>query len=161
MQRIINTANNNALLWRGDTYLVDGQPGTVEEPLALLTERWENAPEVDPETELATAVESVDSEEGEYIFGWNVRDLTPEEIADRAPKPGPVTRRQFWLALLQLLSLKQSDIEALYTGNDAALIEIRDALEIDPNHPLVTELATQLEKTPEEIDALFLHAATL
>lgn len=112
-------------------------------------------PEFDPETEIAERALTADSD------GWIVRDLTEQEIEDRKPKPGPVTRRQFWLAMLHLLELRQSDIEAMYAENAAALIEIRDALEVDPNHPLVTELATELDKSQEEIDALFLYAATL
>jgi hypothetical protein len=45
MQRIIHTTTRKNL-WRGPEYLVDGQPGVVESPLALLDEVADAEPDI-------------------------------------------------------------------------------------------------------------------
>jgi hypothetical protein len=88
---------------------------------------------------------------------WTVRDLTEEEIRQRI---SPVTPRQFRLALLAA-NIDPADIDTLLAGDPAALTEWQYAQEIRRDHPLVESLSASLQKTPEQVDALFLAAAIL
>jgi hypothetical protein len=162
-QVIFNSETARAETWYPQGYIVDGQPGTVTLPRYALDVIREDAPPYDPATQDRAQKITADIESNTYNLGWHIRALTPEEIEDRKPKPGPVTPRQFWLALYASAGITKPAVEALLADNIPALIEIRESLEIDPAHPLISQLAAHpaIDKSPEEIAALFLHAATL
>jgi hypothetical protein len=125
-----------------------------------LPEGYAYVPIIPRPTDYAPETHTAERHLTEDADGWVIRDLTPEEIEDRKPRPGPVTPRQFWLALLGL-GITRSQIRAHLAGNEAALIELEEALEIDPAHPLVASLAAGLGKSAEEVHAIFLSAASL
>jgi hypothetical protein len=80
MKRIINITTGKTI-WRGNDYLVDGQPGVVESPLVLLTEVTPDAPDYDPATQrLSSIADHIDG--ATYVRGAvEAVSLTAEEIA--------------------------------------------------------------------------------
>jgi hypothetical protein len=116
-----------------------------------------------PAPEFDSATQAIERQLTATEYGWTVRDLSEEELEARQPRPGPVTPRQFWLALYASDEITKEGVEILLTDNIPALIELRESIEIDPAHPLIAALAAHptINKTPEEIAAIFLHAATL
>lgn len=100
-----------------------------------------------------------------------VIDLTPQEIeevnarqAESAPAPGVVTMRQARLALLSagLLSLVDGAVKALKgPEGEAARIEWEYAGAVERQWPLVLSLGASLGLTEQQLDDLFLLAATL
>lgn len=90
--------------------------------------------------------------------GWAVRDLTAEELAARNAI-APVKPLQFRLALIDA-GISPASVDAMLSGDEAALAQWQYADEIHRDHPLVAAAAAQLNKTDEEIDAVFLNAAT-
>jgi DNA repair exonuclease SbcCD ATPase subunit len=80
--------------------------------------------------------------------------------------PGAVTQRQFRLALVSI-GIMPSDITLALSAiedeiaREQALIEWEYATSIERDHPLVLSLAEQLNKTSEEVDAIFETAAGL
>lgn len=101
--------------------------------------------------------------EGIWTQQWTVRDLTAEELKARVPTV--VTMRQARLALLQagLLAQVETAIAAVEdpVQRQAVQIEWEYAAEVDRNHSWVQSLATALELTEAQLDALFALAATL
>lgn len=103
---------------------------------------------------------------GNWVYAWVVRDLTPEEITTHAESlvPQQVTMRQARLALLQsgLYASVNSTIADM-TGEvgDAARIEWEYSQTVMRQYPLITSLATILNLTDEQLDALFIQAAQL
>jgi len=94
--------------------------------------------------------------------GWRVVDLTPEEIAAKNPVPQNVTRRQLLLVLASLENpILPAMIEAMIGDNQIGLIEFQNAGSFERSHPLVAELATALEMTPEDVDNIFRQASKL
>ena len=71
--------------------------------------------------------------------------------------PQEVTPRQFWLALLDI-GITQAMVEAMLQGNEAALITVRKSLSVSRTDPLIQAVATEMHKTDEEIDAIFIAA---
>ena len=67
-------------VWRGEEYLVHGQTGLVEPPCYLLDVTDTPAPTYDPQTHTIDYIphRMVGSE---WINGWEIRPLTPEELA--------------------------------------------------------------------------------
>jgi hypothetical protein len=82
MQRIHNTQTNTTV-WRGPAYLVDGHPGVVEMPLALLDEVTDETPDYDPETETVEWSEGPDLDAMTWHRKATVRDLSDDELAER------------------------------------------------------------------------------
>lgn len=101
--------------------------------------------------------------DGVWTQQWTVRDLTAEELKARVPTV--VTMRQARLALLQagLLAQVETAIAAVEdpVQRQAVQIEWEYAAEVDRNHSWVQSLATALELTEAQLDALFALAATL
>jgi len=94
--------------------------------------------------------------------GWDLVDLTPEEIAAKNPVPQNVTRRQLLLVLASLENpILPAMIEAMIGDNQIGLIEFQNAGSFERSHPLVAELATALEMTPEDVDNIFRQASKL
>jgi hypothetical protein len=85
MKRIYNTETEETL-WRGDEYLIDGQPGVITAPLILLTETRLPDPQFDPATEALVSSSRVDLEDLFWIDEATVRQLTSEELAALARK---------------------------------------------------------------------------
>jgi hypothetical protein len=162
MTRIYNSTTEETV-WRGEEYLVNGHPAGHDLPshLHYLADVELPSPEIDEATHKLVRFERMAG--NEWRMGYDAVPLTAEEIEDRKPKPHPVTPRQFWLALYASDGITKETVEILLTDNIPALIELRESLEIDPTHPLIASLAAHpaIDKTPEEIAALFLHAATL
>jgi hypothetical protein len=73
---------------------------------------------------------------------------------------GGVTPRQFRLALLSI-GISPAAISAMLADDEAALTEWDYAQEIRRDHPLVESLRIALGKSEEEVDAVFVEAATL
>lgn len=91
---------------------------------------------------------------------WTVVNAKPPE----APVPRGVTMRQARLALLQIGRL--ADVNAAIAGmlgpeGEAARIEWEYSQEVQRNKALVLALAPALNLTSEQLDQLFVTAATL
>lgn len=94
--------------------------------------------------------------------------LTPQEeqafLVQQSTSPAQVvpqrvSRAQFLLALLDLGLLDA--VEAVIAGADRTTqINYRERLEFERSHPLIATMATVLNKTDPEIDAVFILAAT-
>lgn len=109
----------------------------------------------------------------EPMFWVDVPDDTSVEdtyengvVVKYLPVPMPrqsqpvVTMRQARLALLQ--AGKLADVDAVIAqAGDAARIEWEYAQELRRDHPLVTAMGAALGMSVEQIDALFVQAATL
>lgn len=89
---------------------------------------------------------------------WLVRDLTSEEIKARVPKA--VTPRQARLALFQFNLL--SDVENwVNTHYDPVVkIEFEHATEFRRDWPLIIDYCLEKEISEEQMDSLFIYAAT-
>jgi len=94
---------------------------------------------------------------------WTVRALTLEELKARVPTV--VTMRQARLALLQsnLLSQVEAAIAAIAdaTERKQAAIDWEYATQVERLWPWVQTLGVALGLTDDELDALFVQAATL
>lgn len=93
MKRIINL-ETGATIWRGDAYLVDGQPATVEPPLYLLTEVERPDPGYNEATHRLVGIPAhADLETGEWVTISRVAvALTADEIAENAA----IAARKTW-----------------------------------------------------------------
>ena len=120
------------------------------------------SPDYNPATQVAEETTPVKIN-GQWTQQWVIRDLTPAELKARVPTV--VTMRQARLALLQsnLLSQVEAAIAAIEDAvqRQAVQIEWEYAAEVDMTHPWVQALATALGLTDDELDALFVQAATL
>ncbi len=86
-----------------------------------------------------------------------IREMTAEELARASI--APVSAAQFRLALLDLGLLDEVEAFVAASGRDIQLNwEYRQ--EFARDHPLVVFGAMALGKTPEEMDAIFVLAAT-
>ena len=121
-----------------------------------------NQPEYDSATQLVEESAPIQID-GIWTQQWTVRDLTAEELKARVPTV--VTMRQARLALLQAGLLAQVDaaIAALEdpAQRQAVQIEWEYAAEVDMTHPWVQALATALDLTEAQLDALFTLASSL
>jgi hypothetical protein len=93
MKRIIHITGDQVVstIWRGEEYLVDGQPATVEPPLHLLTDIDRPAGAINTATHRLRFVPAhADLETGEWVLrSWEAVALTPDELAARARKTWP------------------------------------------------------------------------
>jgi hypothetical protein len=149
---------------RGDQTPHDGIPPTWDrDDLPALPDGQEwfeihNAPNYDPATQRVEQVLDPVAK----TDGWRVVDLTPEEIAAKNPVPKSVTRRQLLLVLASLETpILPSMIEAMIGDNQIGLIEFQNAGSFERSHPLVAQLATALDMTPEDVDNIFRQASKL
>lgn len=96
---------------------------------------------------------------------WTAEQAALAAEAPSDPMP-ELTPRQLRLMLLQL-SLTEASIIALIDAIEdegeraAALIEWNWATRYERSHPLVAQLASAMDFTPEELDALWRYAADL
>jgi hypothetical protein len=97
---------------------------------------------------------------------WLVVPLSASEIAAAATAKVPisVTRVQARMALAEAGLLVQVDgVVTAMTGLTGEFAKIKwfDATQIDRDDPLVNQMGGLLNKTPEQMDALFVRAAQL
>jgi len=87
MKRIFNS-DTGATIWKGEDYLVDGQPAPVVPPLHILTDVRREAPDHDPLTERVSRVAAhADIEAGEFVTeSFEIVPLTSSELAALARK---------------------------------------------------------------------------
>lgn len=93
--------------------------------------------------------------------------MTPEEIAeweagqtDPAPEILRVEKRQILKAAYQTHSITEEEIDAIITNLEDR-IDWKHATHVSQDHPLVSELATALELSEAEVQALFELAQVL
>jgi hypothetical protein len=85
--------------------------------------------------------------------------LTKDLEARRAAFPS-LTPRQLRLALAHI-EITEAEIDAKLDNNQFAAIEWKWATEYKRLHPLVVTLGPMFDLTPEQIDIVWLWAATL
>lgn len=101
------------------------------------------------------------------IGAWTVETIPlpmPEPEPEPEPRLSPLSARQFRLGLHAngLLASVQSSIDALEEPErTAAQIEWEYATEIERQHPLVVNLASQLSLSEEQINTMWIAAAAL
>lgn len=123
MQRIYNT-DTKATIWRGDEYLVDGIPATVEAPLYLLAETSRPAPDYDTATHKLISIPAhADLDAGEYVLSsYEVVALTPEEIAENAA----IAARKVWPdAAAFLAEFSMPELAAISLSLDPTIAALR------------------------------------
>lgn len=108
---------------------------------------------------------------GEFRANWTGYEwivlpyITPPVVVPAPSVPAEVTRRQAKQALLLagLLGSVQGAIDAIpdATQRSLAQIEWDDSQVFERDRPLLITLATALGLTSEQLDALFITAATL
>lgn len=107
--------------------------------------------------------------DGAWTQMWSVEDATQEELDERAAAakaqvPQQVTMRQARLALLQngMLAGVDAAIDALPSPqNEAARIEWNYARDVERDSPMVGIMSGALALTDDDLDDLFILAATL
>lgn len=97
MQVIIHKSTA-AILWRGTAYLVDGQPGIVVEPLALLDVTVDLPPVYDSEKQTVDWEHVPNYELETYHRTATVRALTEDEIEARKPSAEQLLQEEIALA---------------------------------------------------------------
>jgi len=103
-----------------------------------------------------------DQETGELVS----RPMTADESAQADPSfsisavPASITPRQLRLALVGA-GISLDAIAAALSGNDLALIEWEYSSEFRRDHPMVAAIGAQLGMDGDQIDALFIQAATI
>jgi len=100
MKRIIHPATG-ATLWRGEEYLVDGQPGLVDLPAVILQETETAPPEYDPATQRLDIEPPVaDLAAGQWISrSWRVTSIPAPVIAERIRSDARSALAAQWAAL--------------------------------------------------------------
>lgn len=122
-------------------------------------------PSFDPATQRAQELLPVEID-GVWTQQWEIVNLTGEEIIARrkAIVPKSVTMRQARRALLaaSLLATVNSTVAGLAGAvGDAARIDWEFAQEVYREWPLLVQLAQQIGLSDDQLDALFVTAATL
>ena len=114
--------------------------------------------------------DSIAATDDDHTAIWFIQpDGTLESLAEIQARvvPESVTRRGLRKALLTIGvrfdAHVKAAIDAMPDGNDKelALIDLEDAQTFRRDHPLVASVGAALDKTDEEVDALFILAATL
>jgi hypothetical protein len=97
MKRIINTVTLE-YVWRGTQYIVDGQPGIVTYPLALLDDVTAIKPPYDPQSQrLNRLPDRADLQNDQWIIGeMEAVNLTEDELAALARTSSRVSLRTIW-----------------------------------------------------------------
>lgn len=153
-----------------EDFTLEGGSGSAEAPVIEEVDfshapTIEPRPAFDPFTQYVTLNEITDPMQ--ETVGWTIHDMTAEEIAEYLAgwrSATSVTMRQARLALLSQNKLTEVT-EALSSlpeaEKTAAEIEWEYGSEVRRTSPLVTSLAVALNLTDEELDSLFVLAATL
>lgn len=151
---------------REGRYMVDGQPGTLPQNWVELVIEEINAPFYDDSTQTLEYREYVDLDNLKWIQERYVRNLTPQEIQDRLPKPpNTCTPRQFRLALIDSgydLNQIQTMLENISDESERkkALVEWEYSIEIVRTHPLISTFSDQLGLTETDLDNIFFLTQT-
>lgn len=146
---------------REGRYLVDGKPGALPDGWVELVVENREAPQYDDKTQTLESREYADIPNLKWVTELYVRNLTPDEILERQPKPpSSCTPRQFRLALIDSgysLEQIQTMLENIAdeTERKKALVEWEYSIEIERMHPLVLTFADQLGLTETDMDNLF------
>lgn len=146
---------------REGRYLVDGKPGVLPEGWVELVIEHLPVPPHDDSTQTLEFREYVDIPNLKWIQELYVRNLTPQEIADRQPKPPSFcTPRQFRLALIDSgydLNQVQTMLDNIPNEIERkkALVEWEYAVVIERTHPLISSFASQLGMSETDLDNLF------
>lgn len=90
-------------------------------------------------------------------------ELTPEEIRANMP---PLSARQIRLGLIQsgiTIAQVEAAIASIDDPSDRAIAEVEweYASEFRRTHPLIDQVAAELELSPEQIDAMWIAAAQI
>lgn len=151
---------------REGRYLVDGQPGILPAGWVELVIEQLPIPSYDEQTQIMEFREYADVPNLKWIWEYYVRNMTPEEIAERQPKPPSYcTPRQFRLALIDSgfdLTQIQTMLENIAdpVERTKALVEWEYSIEIERSHPLIATFASQLGLTESDLDELFFLTET-
>lgn len=146
---------------REGRYLVDGKPGVLPEGWVELVIEHLPVPSYDESTQTLEFREYADVPNLKWIQELYVRSLTPQEIADRQPKPPSFcTPRQFRLALIDSgydLNQVQTMLDNIPNEIERkkALVEWEYAVVIERTHPLISSFASQLGMSETDLDNLF------
>jgi len=151
---------------REGRYMVDGQPGVLPPNWVELVIEDVNPPSYDESTQTLEFREYADIPRLKWIRERYIRNLTPEEIQDRLPKPpNRCTPRQFRLALIDSgydINQIQLMLENIpdETERKKALVEWEYSIEILREHPLISTFAVQLGLSEDDLDNLFFLTET-
>lgn len=151
---------------RPTPYTVDGRPGTLPADMVELVVVRTDPPALTAGQRIEQAI-TADLDAGTLTFGWSVIEPTDDELAALAayvpPTVGPAQLR---IAMRRQLSITTAQVDAVIAAiaDEAARADATDlweyATEIRRDHPLLTQLATALSLTSDDIDAAFRLAAT-
>lgn len=141
---------------REGPYLVDGEQGQL--PSGTIQVEIVSEP-LPPLTDIQKAVSSngLNADQSQFIYGWEVEEMTPDEIKESLQ---PITPRQMrlWLNAKGKLTDVRTAINQI--GGDA-LIEWDYALSVTRDHPLVGAIQSFLTMTDDEVNQAFREAALL
>jgi hypothetical protein len=162
----LNTQQREGPIREG-RYLVDGQPGVLPDFLVELEIQKLPDPSYNSATQTLEYRAYADLPNFKWVEESYIRDLTPEEIDQRLPKPPDTcSPRQLRIALIQTgisPSAIDSQINAIpdLIQREIAYAEWEYALEIKKEHPLVQMIAINLNLTEQEVSNIFSLAVTL
>jgi hypothetical protein len=166
MYTLYNTTTAEHGPLRSTPYTVDGEPGVLPDNMVELTVIRLSPPALTAGQRIEQAI-TADLDAGTLTFGWSVIDPTEAELAALAayvpPTVGPAQLR---IAMRRLLSITAEQVDAAIAAiaDDADRADATDlwqyATEVRRDHPLLTQLATALSLTSDDIDAAFRLAAT-
>lgn len=152
---------------REGKYLVDGRPGALPDFLVELEIERRPDPSYDYATETLEYHAFADVLNFKWIEETYVRNLTQDEINQRKPTgPNSCSPRQLRIALIKSginLSAIENQIDAIQDPiqKEIAKTEWEYALEMKKDHPLVSMIATNLNLTNQQIEEIFILAASL
>jgi hypothetical protein len=151
---------------RPTPYTVDGQPGVLPADMVELVVTRLDPPALTTGQRIEQSI-TADLNAGTLTFGWTVIEPTEAELAAIAayvpPTVGPAQLR---IAMRRQLSITAAQVDAAIAAiaDDADRADATDlwqyATEVRRDHPLLTQLATALSLTSDDIDAAFRLAAT-
>jgi len=162
----LNTQQREGQIREG-RYLIDGQPGVLPDFLVELEIQKLPDPSYNSATQTLEYRAYADLPNFKWVEESYIRDLTPEEIDQRLPKPPDTcSPRQLRIALIQTgisPSAIDSQINAIpdLIQREIAYAEWEYALEIKKEHPLVQMMAINLNLTEQEVSNIFSLAVTL
>ena len=152
---------------RNGRYLVDGKPGELPNHIVELEVVKLPDPSYDPANQTLEYRTYADIDGRRWVQETYARDLSEDEKAQRIPRPPNVcSPRQLRLSLIQS-GISISTLEAQLNSipdpvqREIALVEWEYALEIQREHPLVSNLAAALSLSEKQVDDIFILANTL
>lgn len=117
-------------------------------------------PAYNTSTQYIRFTEVIDHDNKTVIRGWEIRDKAPDPV----PQPIAVSMRSFRLALgLELFNQLSAAINSIADAEQKyqALTYIEYSLVVVRDHPVVIQFSAALNKTEEEVDAVFEAARQL